>query len=250
MILKKILLGLFFYFSTNFALACPDCETRQCIGPVCACVRDITKCTPDPVKDVINTVLGAVNGNIQILSQGVGGLVIKGSCFGCAIFAQQLNQGDRQFLETVIGRGFLVFLATNGSPTLVLVDAANSAPQEYALTHEPPTVALPQPPARPYRTFSTKASCALLADDKAQLVLAFIDPPTLQDSATNELFTFPSVDMRPNDVIVFTSGADCPKPPDGQQLLTSGKLSYANATVVPNGPTYLKYFMLGKSITR
>jgi len=232
------------------AKACPEGQYEACVFRACACVPNGGTVTRglNPLPDTLNILGGVVHGDIHAISQGVGGLVIKSSCTGCAVAAQTvLSSNDKAFVEMVVGRGWLVFLGT-GSPSLVLADAATSVVKSYELTHPPANPLQPAPPAnRGTKDFRVSgALCMVRVDADNSLAAGFVDAPVFQNEG--KTFTWPAVDLQPGDILtVDAAGKECPKVPSGQTLLSNAKMKYSYETNQPTTTTTaMKYFLVGK----
>lgn len=235
------------------AVACPDGQYEACVFGGCICLPNggiVTKGL-NPLPDTLNTVAGVLKGDVNAISTGIGGLVIKASCPGCAVAAQTLlSSPDKQFVEAVVGRGWLIFVAT-GAPVLVLVDAARSMPRQYALTRPPVNpLQAPPPSSREQKLYRVEAALCAVGDGAGNLVAGWVDPPSFVETATKVVSEYPIIDVFENDVVEFAvENTGCPLPPPGQAQLTSVRMKYGHSNAVPAAsPTAMKYFVTGKPI--
>jgi hypothetical protein len=245
------------------ALACPDGQVNQCIGPACACVPDVNRSDLgklgnqlNPLPDVITILGAATKANVQQLNQAVGSLIAKSTCIGCVELGNNLlSKPDVAFLETVVGRGFIVYVATD-DPIMVLADAAASAAAEYRLTHNrgAPTFPKPVPPAKRDKKKYEAQNALCAAGTVAMVTLAAVDQFVLVDSATGTRYTMPQVDLLPGDIVTFKNvpnlSPDCGAPdkqPKGQSLVSSGQIMFDQIDEVAGPPGQIHFTLLGNA---
>jgi hypothetical protein len=109
---SSLMMTFMLLLSSVRAMACPDGQYEACAFGACACVPNggTVVTAINPLPDILTTAGGVIHGNIHEISQGVGALVIKGNCAGCAVAAHTvLSSNDKAFVERMVGRGWLVF---------------------------------------------------------------------------------------------------------------------------------------------
>jgi hypothetical protein len=236
------------------AFACPDGQYEACaFGAACVCLPDgdpVVRAV-NPLPDTLNVLGGVVKGDVHQISQGVGALVNKASCLGCAVAGQiVLKANDKAFVETVVGRGWLVFVAT-GSPTLVLADASTNVTKAYSLTHPPPNPLMPLPPAnRAVRTYIVPGALCAGRSDAVTAAAGWVDAPVFTDE-NGFKHTFPGIDLAKGDIVEITAeNQECPAPPPGQLALKrlTLKYDYPSISPAPNQGA-MKYFMVGAYVS-
>jgi hypothetical protein len=229
------------------AFACPDGQYNACVFGACACVpngRTVVTAV-NPIPDVLNIASGVVHGNIHAVSQGIGGILVKATCEGCAIAAQTvLSSNDKATVEEVIGRGWLVYLTT-GSPSLVIADAATSVVKEYDLNHPGPNILAPQPPAaRQSQHYKVDGALCAVKSEGRDVAAGWVSAPIFVNDA-GQSFTFPGVDLVEGDSLdIQANNTGCKAPPQGQSLLDHVHMIFEYPQVPPTvSPTAMKYFL-------
>lgn len=245
---------------SKYVQACPEGQYEQCVFGACVClptsgtvIKQVGQ-TLNPTPNILETVQGAVNGNIQELSKGIGGLLIKSNCPSCDVLGQNImDEQSKKTVEEVVGRGFLLFVGGQGdNPVLIVADPATSSVRKLLL--KPPEQHLPLSKApspsaakvkRGRKTYSVnEALCAV--SQKSTLTAGWLDPPVLTESGTAH--TYPTVDLLPGDILVGSSSAECTKVPKGQSIEKQFKIVYDFPSTQPGTPTSMKYFLIGKKV--
>lgn len=234
------------------AQACPEGQYEACVLGACVCLPnggEVTRAV-NPLPDTLNVLGGIIKGDVNAISQGVGALVIKASCPGCAVAAQTImDKKDKAFVETLVGRGWLVYLTT-GSPTLVLADAGANAAKAYQLTHPAPNpLAPPAPAARPTKTFKAEGALCGVKSDGPSSTAGWVKAPVVIDD-TGSSATYPSIDVREGDIlIVRAENKECPPVPPGQRSLNDFKMKFSYwSSITSPSETAMKYFAIGDYI--
>jgi len=165
----------------------------------------------------------------------VGALVIGASCPTCALAGQTiLDHQNQVFVETVVGRGWLVFLVT-GSPSIVLVDTATSIVTDYTISHPKDNPLQPPRPVRSAKTYkASDALCAIRSDDGSVLA-GWVDEPVLTDAAGSS-YTFPHVDLAKGDLVkihAVNKAADCAAPLPGNRFISDFTMSWQGSQNYP-----------------
>ncbi len=239
---------------TAIARDCPEGHYKNKLGfprclPNSSTVANQVEKAANPLPDILKTVNGAISGDVNQLSQGIGGLVIKGSCMGCDVLAQNiLNKKDKAFVERVVGRGFLLYI--NGvDPVIILADAATSVAKEYSLPKPAENPLAPKPSAkRGVKNYeASKAVCVVVAEDGKKVTVGWSESPQLTGGKPNQTSTYPNVDIKPGDVVTVSTSDDCADLPSGQKAIKSAKFVYSYSSVLPSADseTVMKYFFVG-----
>jgi hypothetical protein len=244
--MKKLMVSLVlccFAFICNSTFACQRGYYSDDLG-ICWPGGSTVVEAVNPLPDILIVLGSAVKGDVNGLTRAIGGLVIKSSCPGCEVL---LSGNDKALVETIVGRGWLIFLET-GNPYLVIVDAANTAANGVDLGEEeiPQTFSAPPTQVRQPVSYEVDgANCMVenIADEK--VVVGFVDAPTFK-SAGNENKVFPNVTVLPVDTVKVKSKNDCAQVPQGQRLVFEATINVSSTrSSMIEGPV-MKYFLVGK----
>jgi len=124
-------------------------------------------------------------GNVDQLSQGVGGLIIKGQCPACDVLAQDLlSKPDKAFIETVVGRGWLLWVS-GVDPVIIIADAATSTAKKYIIKppHNNPLQAAP-PQSRGTKTYEASPATCGVESEQSKAVFGWVEAPVLKDRSS------------------------------------------------------------------
>ncbi|MDZ4020647.1 hypothetical protein PssiTeo3_40420 [Pseudomonas sichuanensis] len=198
----------------------------------------------NPVPDALNILGATVSGDVNALTQAIGGAVVKGSCPACAVL---LEGKDKVFVEQVVGRGWLVFIAT-GDPALVVADAATNIANRILLGQEEPPVfsASPAKIREPIAYTTSEANCLVRHTATGKVTAGWADAPVLRADGLEKVY--PNVNMLPVDTVKITSKNDCPPVPEGQERLSEIVINVNQSQAIPAEGTIMKYFFMGKAI--
>lgn len=252
MLLRLVLLLVLLLASVT-ASACPEGYYESCFIK-CWCTPNSGKVSEgggaalNPLPDTLNTAAGIVQGDVGKISQGVGGLVIKSSCKECAALGQMLlDKPDKEFVERVVGRGWLLYVA-GVDPTYIIADAATSVVTQYVLHDDPPPIPVPPPPAnRGKKTYSTSVAQCIVGGDNGAIVVGWPDAPQMRDQKSGVTSIYPNVDLIKDDVITVASDDSCPNVPQGQVKYKFVRISFTRAQTVASGvPANMHYFFHGQ----
>lgn len=233
------------------AAACPDGQYEVCTG-LCYCVPNsailtrVVENTVNPLPDTLNILGAVVQGDVDKLSQSVGGLVIKSSCPSCDVFGQiVMDKKDKTFVEKVVGRGWLLYVGGT-DPALVIADAATSIAKKYAIQAPPSNPLQPTlQSARESKTYIADGALCAVVSDKNIVTAAWVNPPVMRDRKTEQNTTFPNVDLVKGDILVVSSSDECPDVPKDQRKVKNIKLTYSYSNTYPGSTTIMKYFFVG-----
>lgn len=237
------------------ALSCPKDHYEKCVFGACMCIPNLGAVgdqlgkAVNPLPDMLNIAGAAVQGDVNQLSQSVGGLVIKSSCPSCEIFAQNvMDKKDKVFIEKVVGRGWLLFVS-GVDPVIIIADAATSVAQRYAIKKseiQNPLQPVQIPPqSRNYKIYHTEATCAVISEQE-KVVSGWVNPPILTERSTGLTFTFPNLDLMKGDTIIINSANDCPDIPPGQtKIANATPITFEYSDLITGTPTTMKYFIVG-----
>lgn len=258
----SFVLALALMTASNIAGACPDGQYNLCVGPsvpnlgihpVCGCVPNSGTATNavvtavNPVPDTLNLLGAIVHGNVSQAYSSLGALVTAAACVPCsAALNIYATPQDKATIEGLIGRGWLVFVSDQ--PELLLVDAGGTTSSAVPLSPSPAApIAAPAAPRGKKTYLVSGASCAIVHEKSSIAVAGWVAPPNLTDAATQTTAQFPSVDLRPGDVIKVASNDECKVTPSGDRHVKAVNITYQYPTVVPGAPTTMKYFLTGAS---
>lgn len=229
------------------AEACPDGQYNACFLGACACVPNGNTVVNslNPVPDVLHIAGGVVNGNFSSLTQSVGSLVTAAGCPTCkvALDTTVANGGDKAFIETVVGRGWLIF-STTGDPILVVADASTSVAREWKQTHQAANNPFQPPaPSRKQKKYTmSSALCMTKYASTGSVMVGWVSAPVFTDDDSGNKFQMPLIDLIPGDQITASATndpKDClPQPPSsGSQYITNAIFKFSNYQEIPEPPT-------------
>jgi hypothetical protein len=192
------------------ASACPDGQYNQCGGPswarLCGCLpnsRTVGQAV-NPLPDVLTTVNGAVHGNINEISKGLGGYMLKNTDPAVAIVALTvLDQNTKEFAQQVIGRGFILYVS-GVDPELIVVDAVGNIIDHFNMPNPPANpiaAAIATPEPRESQSFRASKAICLVSNKDGSLVGGWIAMPSLTNVQSGETKDLLTSDIRPNDLI-------------------------------------------------
>ncbi|HEX8590697.1 hypothetical protein [Pseudomonas sp.] len=214
---------------------------------------DVGICWPDggyvveavnPVPDLLNIGGAIVKGDVNALTQAIGGAIVKTTCPACAIM---LTGNDKVFVEKVVGRGWLVYMTT-GSPMIVLADATSNIAKGIDLgTPEPAVFSAPPSQVRAGIAYSaSEATCMVRNIANGSITAGWVDPPVLR-AANGVEKVYPNVSVLPVDTLKITSKNDCADVPEGQEKLTEIVIKIGDSRSIPVEEPVMKYFFTGKA---
>lgn len=237
------------------AAACGDGYYKDSLG-LCLPYDKTVGNAVNPVQAISNAVLiaqGIAEGNGDKLKQGIGGMILHTQCaVACeAIAANVVPQLSPEQLKQIVGEGFIVFTAT-GDPLLTIIDTTAQVARQLEVnrnTDQGPLPVPPPPAPRPKMQYTATAKCLGQHIATQKTVAGWVDPP--QFRSNNVDYTFPSVDLRKDDLITITA-PECGawnNPGSGYKMLTSATIVYDRADVLPGGPAQMKIFITGTQAT-
>jgi hypothetical protein len=143
-----------------------------------------------------------------------------------------LNEEEREFVDTVAGRGIVEY-ATTGNWYLVVADAATSVVLHAELGEGPPSGPpdVPTSVASVSKFHATEATCLQEETKKQQVVASWVRPPKLTpDHSVSGAFVYPNGELKRGEVIEVTSTnkycGSLSKFPN-QKYLSQAKFTYA-----------------------
>jgi len=208
--------------------------------------------TRNPLPDTLKTAAGVRKGDSKLLSEGVGGLIIKGTCQGCVVLAQTLmSKPNKELVEQVVGRGWLLF-ETGIDPVLITADAAHSIAAKWDLSKPDVTPMSPSPAPREPKTFRAKGALCIVQSEQKQGIAGFVKAPRLVDDRTKRAFIFRKraveADLVPGDTLIISASGDakqCAAVPEGQTRLKQAQIRFEYPSFSVGSPTTMKYFLVG-----
>jgi hypothetical protein len=239
-------LGLMILGLGRAAVACGPCEYKDSLGLCLPKGGCLVPNLGDVIAAPLSLAAAVASGNPENVKVALGNALVNSpGCIGCNYVATKIapNLSDEQ-RKSIIGRGFLTFLAT-GSPVLVVIDVATNLSTQHPLSSDESPPVAPVPPSRGTRTYSGNASCII--QKGTQIYGAWVDAPVLKDDASGQTATYPVVDLLAGDTLVLNAPV-CSEQDDastGQHAIASANLRYERSSTTPGGPTQLKYFLYG-----
>jgi hypothetical protein len=230
------------------ASACPECyyDFHGACLPNSGCTL---KAVAAPVTEAVPNAqkIGAaiIHGDSQALAQAIGHTIIQNNPT-VNLTAGAIIPADAQpFVDSVIGRGFLIFLGS-GNPTFVFVDQATGSATSQQLT---PAAPLPPAPetVEPKIYVATAADCLTLSHDGVAAA-QWVRAPELTDSRTNQTAKYPDVELRSGDSIeIKSSNAGCAIPNKSvpQTYVSEARITYGQDQGRSGTSGSLKFFIWG-----
>lgn len=235
--------------------ACGPCEYEDGLTHVClpkaGCI--IEQFNPITQAQKVLTLAQAIaTDNTEAVKIGIGDLLINSpSCLTCASIAHNVlpNLSDQQ-IYSMVGEGFLVYLAT-GDPALVLIDvAANLATRQNVRAPQPtlpvPVDSKPKPNKRKAKSYETEAECLIQKKGDPNIYAAWKAPATFA-AADGSKHLFPEVDLKPGDTLSVKAPL-CPTwvdPSNGQESLTAARFRFDGINHLTGGSDAIKWFVFG-----
>ena len=240
------------------AEACPEGQYESCLGEKpgrqCVCLPNGKTFSDqfgkrNPLPDTLKTAAGVRKGDTKLLSEGVGALIIEGTCQGCPVLAQNLiSKPNKELVEQIVGRGWLLF-ETVIDPILITADAAHGIVAKWDLSK--PDVS-PSPAVREPKTFRAKGALCIVQSEKKQGIAGFVKAPRLVDDQTKRAFIFRrravEANLVPGDTLIITASGDakqCAAVPGGQTQLKQAKIRFEYSSFSIGSPTTMKDFLVG-----
>lgn len=231
----------------SYAFSCPDGYYDQwgvCL-PNSGTVAKAVPPAMNPLPDTLNVLGAAVKGDIKGLEKAIGGVILKGTCPGCDVLLTLSSDAEgKAFIQSAVGRGWLLFMAT-GDPVLVVVDAAATTANRVELK-QTPAAGAPVVKPRGNKVFQAGPAQCIVKHSDGSVVVGWAKPPVFKDAESGEVYVYPEVDLLEADKVAVASTDDCPNVPPGQEKLKIVTVRYKYSTVSPGTGTVMKFFVVGK----
>lgn len=243
--------AMFFVLGATELLACPPGQYADNLGicwPYGSTVTNAVVSTVNQLPDAVKVGDAVIHFDAAKLTQAVGHWVVKtGGGPATGIAAElMLDEPTRAQVDTLVGRGWLVFV--KGNPDFMGVLANGIEVKDHPL-EEPPVTMGEAPKPRKVKHYESTAFCAVALGSR--VTAGWVEAPVLIDKSSGEKFTYPTVDLQNNDTIEVKTSDQCAGPQKKELSLASAKLKFEYSSTVPGvGATNMKYFVVGSLISR
>jgi hypothetical protein len=229
------------------ALACPDGYYEANFPPVCLPTDTTVYHSPaiiPPLPDIIHVGQAVVHANIDELTKSVGALIVNNDCgIVCQTFlANVLQPKDKEVLEELVGRGFLMWLSDSDAAVLLGFPATSAAAQFIIRRSrpepgsEPPMFAKQK--ERSSVTYKADNALCLITSPNGKRVFAWWSKLPHLTGKDGKVVPIDSADLRKGDFIEVSASPCKGDSKLQQKSITGAKIKFTGDPVsIVSNPT-------------